>query len=97
MDTSTGLYLAKGPNSKVLSNSRVEPDSQMGSMGPKLQAVNGTKISTYGEKLIKIRPKNSKTAYLHRVLLADLDDAILGFNFLIDFKLDLAWRGNVLI
>ena len=33
LDTSTGPYLAKGPNSKVLSNSRVEPDSQMGSMG----------------------------------------------------------------
>ena len=28
-----GPYLAKGPNSKVLSNSRVELDSQMGSMG----------------------------------------------------------------
>ena len=36
-----GPYLAKGPNSKVLSNSRVELDSQMGSMGLKLQAVNG--------------------------------------------------------
>ena len=35
LDTSTGPYLAKGPNSKVEPNSRVEPDSRMGSMGIK--------------------------------------------------------------
>ena len=33
LDTSTGPYLAKGPNSKVLPNSRVELDSRTGSMG----------------------------------------------------------------
>ena len=35
VDTSTGLYLAKGPNPKLEPNSRVEPDSRMGSMGTK--------------------------------------------------------------
>ena len=44
LDTSTGLYLAKGPNSKVETNSRVEPDSRMGSMGIKTTGRDGTRL-----------------------------------------------------
>ena len=57
----------------------------------KLQAVNGTRISTYGEKWVTIKHPNATTVYRHRMLLADLQDPILGFDFLISFKLDLKW------
>ena len=57
----------------------------------KLQAVNGTRISTYGTRLVKIRHPKTKHCYVHPVILADLSEAILGFDFIINFKLDMRW------
>ena len=55
-------------------------------------AVNGTKISTYGQRTVTIRPKGAKIPYQHVVLLAELDEPILGWQFLVDFKLDIRWK-----
>ena len=57
-----------------------------------LQAVNGAKIATYGQRAVKVN-LGSKT-YTHNFTLADIDDVILGWSFILDYKLDLVWQGN---
>ena len=57
----------------------------------KLQAVNGTRINTYGNRVIKIKPTKSNLSYWHEVTLADVDQPIFGWSFMTQFKLDLKW------
>ena len=57
-----------------------------------LQAVNGQTITTYGHENIKIN-LGGRT-YSHDFILADLDQVIVGWNFVLDFKLDLVWQEN---
>merc|ERR1712012_722941 len=57
----------------------------------KLQAVNGTRISTYGQRDVLIRHPRTQVPYRHTVILADLGQPILGWQFLIQYKLDIRW------
>ena len=54
--------------------------------------MNGSKISTYGTRTVKIIHSATKIPYFHPVILCDLNEPILGFDFLIAFKLDLRWN-----
>ena len=56
-----------------------------------LQAVNGAQISTYGNENVKIN-LGGKT-YEQEFVLSDVSEVILGWNFLVKFKLDLVWQG----
>ena len=57
----------------------------------KLQAVNGARIDTYGEETIEIHPQHAKFPYRQKVIIANVDQPILGFNFILTYKLDLQW------
>ena len=54
-----------------------------------LQAVNGTRIPTYGNRSVVIKPTQRGPSYRHEVILADISEPIVGFNFLVQFQLDL--------
>ena len=58
----------------------------------KLQAVNGTRISTYDTRQITIKHPNATVTFIHEVLLADLEEPILGWDFLLHSKLDIRWQ-----
>ena len=55
-----------------------------------LQAVNKTQFSTYGKQDIVVRI-NSK-AYTHSVLVADVEQPILGFDFIWRYKISILWN-----
>ena len=55
-----------------------------------LVAVNGTHIKTYGTRAIQIKLGN--VTFVHPFVLSDLDSPVLGFDFMVDHKLDLLWR-----
>ena len=57
----------------------------------KLQAVNGSTIQTFGEEVIEIHPLYAKKPYKIKVIVAQVDEPILGFNFIIAYKLNLQW------
>ena len=82
----TGACVSIWPRNKFR-NVKLDPNKH-------LQAVNGTRIPTYGDKVIKIKPINDQIGYYHKVILADVQEPILGFNFMLDFKLDLKWGKN---
>ena len=64
----------------------------------KLQAVNGTRISTYGHRNVTIRHPKTQIPYIHSVLLADINQPILGWPFLVQYKLDMKWhRGKCML
>ena len=63
---------------------RTTPDA-----GRALQAVNGTRIATYGVKHIQFRFGHN---FNHTCIVADVDEPVLGFNFLMEHKLDLRWK-----
>ena len=58
----------------------------------KFQAVNGTHIDTFGERMVKIRVGNME--YHHKVIPASISEAILGWDYLVRFRLDLKWAKN---
>ena len=64
---------------------RTTPDA-----GRALQAVNGTRIATYGVKHIQFRFGHN---FNHTCIVADVDEPVLGFNFLMEHKLDFRWKG----
>ena len=57
-----------------------------------LQAINGTKIPTFGTKTIKVR-FNKKT-FAHKMTVAPIQQAILGWDFIMAFKFDLLWTNG---
>ena len=59
-----------------------------------LMAVNGSKIPTYSTPLIKIQTTKNNIFYWHKVILAPVQEAILGWDWLIKFKLDLNWSND---
>ena len=60
----------------------------------KLQAVNGTRIQTFGEETIEIHPLYAKKPYKIKVIVAQVDEPILGFNFIVAYKLNLQWSNG---
>ena len=65
---------------------RTTPDT-----GRALQAVNGTRIATYGVKNLHLRMGHT---YNHTFIVSDVEEPVLGFNFLMDNRLDLRWLQN---
>ena len=57
-----------------------------------LEAVNGTKIPTFGNKRVKVR-FDQKT-FEHEMVVADVETGILGFDFLLKFRFDLLWTNS---
>ena len=57
-----------------------------------LQAVNGTKIPTYGKKLVKLR-FNKKT-FEHTMTVAKIQQPIIGWDLLMAFRFDLMWTNS---
>ena len=57
-----------------------------------LNAVNGTKIKTYGTQRVQIKPQKMTQTYTHDVIVADIDLPIVGWDMIIKFKLDLVWK-----
>ena len=57
-----------------------------------LQAVNGAKVETYGSRQVKI-DLGGRT-YTHTFVLASITEPILGFDFVLKFKVDLVWQSN---
>ena len=55
-----------------------------------LVAVNGTQIKTYGSKVIKIQLAN--VTFNHKFVLSDISSPVLGFDFMVDNRLDLMWK-----
>ena len=55
-----------------------------------LQAVNGSKIKCYGQKEVEIR-LNRKT-YTILATIADIEQDIIGWDFLSKYKFDFAWN-----
>ena len=56
-----------------------------------LRAVNGTKISTFGNKNVTIDLAHQN--FTHSFVVAEVPTPILGWDFLVTFKLDLRWQG----
>ena len=54
---------------------------------PRLKAVNGTPIASYGLKTIKL--KLGPLHLQHRVVIADVAKPILGWDFLVAHNLDI--------
>ena len=59
--------------------------------GRALQAVNGTRIATYGVKNVQLRLGHT---YSHTFIVSDVEEPVLGFNFLMDNQLDLRWKAG---
>ena len=87
LDKSTGTYrlldsgsqisiTAKGPNDKV--------DNSF-----KLVAVNGSKIDTYGVKVIEV--KINRKSYSMPAVICDIQQDILGMDFISKYKLNFEW------
>ena len=55
-----------------------------------LQAVNGTKIETYGKQRVKF--KFGAKTYEYDVIVARVPEIICGWDFIANFKLDLVWN-----
>ena len=54
-----------------------------------LKAVNGTTINTYGNETVTIRTNHR--SFQHKVVVADVESPLLGWDFLVNFRLDLRW------
>ena len=65
---------------------RTTPDT-----GRALQAVNGTRIATYGVVNLTLRLGHN---YNHTFIVSEVDEPVIGFGFLLDNKLDLRWLDN---
>ena len=59
-----------------------------------LVAVNGTRIPTFGYQIVEIHPKYATKPYKQKVIVAKVDQPILGFDFIIAYKLNLQWSGK---
>ena len=59
-----------------------------------LRAVNGTQINTYGTQKVQIQPQKSNPPppYTHDVIVGEIDQAILGWDWILAYKLDLQWK-----
>ena len=55
-----------------------------------LRAVNGTRIKCYGYKQIEV--KIGRKTYPYRLIKADVEAPVLGWDFLRKFQLDLVWN-----
>ena len=61
-----------------------------------LQAVNGTKIPTFGKKTVKVR--FNKKVFEHDMSVATVNTGIIGWDFLAKFRFDLLWtNGNCVL
>ena len=58
-----------------------------------LQAVNKSCISTYGSVKRNISFNNKKT-YSQEVLIADIDEPVIGWDMIFQYKLNLVWSKN---
>ena len=58
-----------------------------------LKAVNHSTIHTYGLQNIKIQPSNH-FSFEHSFILADIDQVVLGWDWLAAARLDIVWRDN---
>ena len=90
----TGAALSIFPSSLVREGERereggghTRPDSKLA-----LQAINGTKIPTYGKKTVKLR--FDKKTFEYEMVLAPVDSPIIGFDMIMKFKLDLLWTNG---
>ena len=58
-----------------------------------LQAVNGTTMPTYGTKIVNIRL--DRKSFQQEMVIADIGETpILGWNFLVNHKIDIIWTHN---
>ena len=57
-----------------------------------LQAVNGNRIRTFGTHSVKIQPPYTKSPYWVEVIVAEISEPILGWNWIVANKLDLRWN-----
>ena len=58
-----------------------------------LEAVNKTKIATYGR--IERKLNLSEGNFVHMVYIADVPAPVLGLDFLFKYKLDIRWQGDI--
>ena len=70
----------------MLSHLNLAPDPTR-----KLKAVNGQTIETYGKWQIKIRPQNVNRVYNHTFTVAAIQEAIVGWDYLVNFGLVAKW------
>ena len=77
LDRQSGLsvLLDSGAGCSLLPKDKV-PDTIM-DPNKHLMAVNGSKIPTYGTRLIKIQPTENNIFYWHRVILALVQDTLV--------------------
>ena len=54
-----------------------------------LQAVNGNRIRTFGKQVVKIHPPYAKVPYHHTVTIGEIQQPILGWDFIVADKLDM--------
>ena len=54
-----------------------------------LQAVNGSTVPTYGSKVVNLKLENHY--YSHTMTIADVQEPILGWDFLLAYKMNLMW------
>ena len=89
-DKSEGLWLLidTGAQCSVWPKSKF-PQAQIDT-SVTLQAVNKTRFSTYGKQDIVVKINNK--AYSHSVLIADIEQPILGFDFIWTYKISLVWN-----
>ena len=57
-----------------------------------LKAVNGATIDTFGTRTLKLN--FGARTYTHTFIVASISEAILGWNFMLDFKLGVSWNGD---
>ena len=65
---------------------RTTPDT-----GRALQAVNGTRIATYGVRNTQLRMGHT---YQHTFLVSAVEEPVLGFDYLMANQLDLRWNNG---
>ena len=58
-----------------------------------LEAVDGSKIKTFGK--VDISLNFSGKAYRHKAIVANIDDSILGWDFMRAKQLNFEWHDNV--
>ena len=68
----------------------VPPDPGDQPSGEFLKAVNGSKIKCFGHKVIEV--KIGRKTYHYKAIKADIEQAVLGWDFMRAHKLDIVWN-----
>ena len=91
-DLNTGLYMLIDTGAAVSVFPRTLSKNSTLDVKTGLQAINGTKIPTYGTQSVKIRL--DRKTFTHTMVVGQVSCAILGWDFLSKFRLDLIWTNG---